>query len=310
MGAAVPFIGPAMQGAQAVGAGVSGKNAQRQADQRMGQFDQATNQILGMGMDAFGQAQDFMGGRAQQMGIGDDLLNQAMQGGAAYGNQMQNLAGQAQGAAGQYDFQPGSNLMNQTMDTFNQFAGNQRNMARDQAALAMTQGMGGMDAALADRGISRGSGVAAAGIGELAGQQAQQMAGLERGLSDQAGQMGLQGAQFDVQRMLQQQGMESQFALGQGQQRLQGIGMAGDMATQGYMNPLQMGQQMFQQNVMQPFMSTMQGMQGALGMGMNAMGQGIDTRRQQAAAGGAGKGAATGGLVQHGLPGMQSAKGK
>jgi hypothetical protein len=183
--------------------------------------------------------------------------------------------------------------MGQTMDTFNQFAGNQRAMAADQAGQAMTQGLQGLDTALADRGMARGSGVAAAGASQLAQGQAEQMAGLNRDLANQAGQLGLQGAQFDINRMLQEQQMGSQFALGAGAQRGQNLGMAGNMLGQAYQAPLQMQQQLFQQNQMNPYMQMM-GMTNPmqmLQMGFGGAQQGLDYAAQNAMQGGAGFGA-------------------
>ena len=116
-----------------------------------------------------------------------------------------------------YNFRPGQDLMNQTMDTFRTEEAGVRANALDQMAMQSGSNMGGLDAALAARGVGRGSGVASGALADLAGQQGQQMAGLERDLATLGSQTALQGAQFDVNRQLQEDQMQSSYNLGERQ---------------------------------------------------------------------------------------------
>jgi hypothetical protein len=274
--------------------GIKGKGAAAQANQRQSALDERGNQMLDTGMGMINnyqdQAQGFLEGGT---GTGADLMNQARQGGQDLSQSLQGLAGQLQGATPTFDFQSGSNVMDQAMDTFDQFSGRARNTALEQAGLGLTSGGNALDAAMASRGISRNSGIAAGAMQDLAMQGAQQRVGLERDLANQAGQIGLQATQFDVNRQLQEQGMQSQFALGAGAQRAQNLGLAADLQTQAYATPLSMQQQMYQQNQMMPYLQMM-GMSNPMdliGMGMNTMNQGLGYAGQNAAAGGAGFGA-------------------
>lgn len=116
-----------------------------------------------------------------------------------------------------YDFSTGQNLMNQTMDAFRTQEAGVRANALDQLARQSAADMGGLDAALAGRGLARGSGVATGALADLAGQQGAQMAALERDLATLGSQTALQGAQFDVNRMLQEQQLGSSYNLGERQ---------------------------------------------------------------------------------------------
>lgn len=116
-----------------------------------------------------------------------------------------------------YDFTQGSNLMDQTMDAFRTQEAGVRANALDQMARQSAADMSGLDAALAGRGLARGSGVATGALADLAGQQGAQMSALERDLATLGSQTALQGAQFDVNRALQEQQMQSGYNLGERQ---------------------------------------------------------------------------------------------
>jgi hypothetical protein len=178
---------------------------------------------------------------------GQQLANMGDAGASAYGQQLAGLGtGNVSGVANQlssmpgaqFNFRPGSNMMDQSMAAFQDMSGNIRNQASDVAAQQFTAGGNALDAALASRGISRGSGVAAGATRDMALQGAQQLAGVERDLANMGTQMGLDATQFDVGRVLQEQGMQSNFALGSAAQRGQnllgagqlGLGAAGQQA--------------------------------------------------------------------------------
>lgn len=310
------WIGPAVSAATSIGSGIKGKQAANQADQKANAFDE---QLMGMMGGAMGQLDD-LGQRRDAFLNGaidpNALANQAATGGQAYQNTLAGLAGQLQGGvpgmnfgpvAGSsitetaaqnlggmqgagYDFGPGREIQAQAMQNFQEYASGAQDAALEQAGQAFTGGQRALDAALASRGMSRDSGVAAAETANMARQGAQSQVNLARDLAAQAGQIGLDATKFDIGSGLQREGMESNFALGsagqglqaaqaagqlglgigqnyltnQGQQadynlgtaaqNAQNVGLAGELATQGYMNPLQVQQQMFQQNQMQPYL--------------------------------------------------------
>jgi len=287
-------------GANAINSGIKGKNAAKEANQRQAQMDQHNSQFLNQGMSIMGDMQNradsFLNGTT---GEAARLADQARTGGAAFSGQMNNIAGQLMGNTPTFDFTQGSNIMDQSMAAFDQYATGARNSAREQAGAGMTAGGNALDAALAGRGISRNSGVAAGAMGDMAMQGAQQMVGLERDLSNQAAQSGLQATQFDVNRVLQEQGMGSQFALGSAAQRGQNLGMAGDMYGQAYTTPLAMQQQLYQQNQLNPYMQmqSMMNPMDLISMAMGGMQGATSTAGANAATGGAGMGSGMAGLT-------------
>ena len=288
-------------GATSIGSGIKGKGAANKADQRQAQQDERGNLMMdtGMGMmkDFQNQAQNFLNGG----GPGADLMDQARTGGSQLQDKLGGLAGQLEGATPTFDFEQGSNTMDQAMAGFDQFATGARANAREQAGQSVTAGSDSLDAALASRGISRNSGVAAGAMGDIMAQGSQGMVNLERDLANQGAQMGLDATKFDVNRLMQEQQMGSQFALGAGAQRGQNLGMAGNLYGQAYQAPLQMQQQMFQQNQMQPYMQLM-GMSNPMDFINMAFGGGQQATAQagqNAAAGGAGFGSGMAGLTSN-----------
>jgi hypothetical protein len=325
-------IGAGVQGVQGIAAGQQGKRAGQQLDRQMeGQTDLLGNVIdQGQGMLDTVMGMDPSFGGQREM-----LYDQAMTGGQQLSGTLNNLAGRVAGVGdagagaygqqlsampgAQFNFTPGSNMMDQSMAAFRDMSGNIRNQASDTAAQQFTAGGNALDAALASRGISRGSGVAAGTTRDMALQGAQQLAGVERDLANLGTQMGLDATQFDVGRVLQEQGMQSNFALGSAAQRGQNLlgagqlalgsagqqaanlGQAGSLASQAYAMPLGMQQDMFSQNYMNPMLQQ-QGLMGQLASGL--LGQGVTgmenmmgMRNQQVQQAGAGKGAAMGGAT-------------
>lgn len=133
-----------------------------------------------------------------------------------------------------YDFRPGQALMDQTMEAFRTEEAGVRANALDQMASQSRADMGGLDAALAARGVGRGSGVASGALADLAGQQSAQQAALNRDLATLGSQTALQAAQFDVNRQLQEDQMQSSYNLGERQMSTQA--QLQQMATQAQHN--------------------------------------------------------------------------
>lgn len=236
-----------------------GKRAAQQMQQQqdilnnflMGEVDKDGNRSGGLMDTAMGGFQGAVGGlgdlaadnAASMQGLADQAaginpqydFNRFQFSGAPEvgGHEVGNFAADAMGTFGplnlgglnygqSYDFRPGQDLMNQTMDAFRTEEAGVRANALDQMASQSAADMGGLDAALAGRGLGRGSGVATGALADLAGQQGQQMAGLERDLATLGAQTALQGAQFDVNRQLQEDQMQSGYNLGERQMKVQG----------------------------------------------------------------------------------------
>lgn len=227
-GAVLGGIGAGVNAIQGISSAQNSKReGERAANQAQQQQDMMNKVLFGTGTSS-----DGMLGMARQgleQGVGG--LTDIAAGGSA---ELQALANQLSGGfqahqdgpgfnfsdvgTGQsYNFQPGSSLMDQTMQAFDSEAAGARASALDSMARQSSANMQGLDALLAGRGISRGSGVAGGALADLAGAQAAETAALERELGAMGTQAALQGAQFDVQRRLQEQQMGSQYNLGERQ---------------------------------------------------------------------------------------------
>lgn len=242
-------IGTAVQAGQAINSGVKGNRAQRQYDQDMGAQRDLLGGLVTTGQDMVNQV---MGGYGQfaNPALGNQVLDMG-QGAAAgiadvnrstadaLGNQ--GLAGQAAGllqggyqnnvgipqagaqmqftAPGmdQYNFQAPQQLANQFTQNALQAGNNARLAAREQVGAQTQQMQAGLNAQLAAQGLSPNSGAAAAALAQNAMAGTQQLAGLERGIAEMAGQAGLQGAQLDANNLLQLTGMGSQYNMGMNQ---------------------------------------------------------------------------------------------
>ena len=123
------------------------------------------------------------------------------------------------------------------------------------------------------------------GLG-MAGQDLARLSGL--------GQLGVGQAGLGQQFALGREGLRSQFQLGSDAQQAQNIVNAANLARSGFVDPLAMQQDMFSQNIMNPFMAGAGGLQSLLGVGLTGMEQSLGRSERQAQAGGAGKGAAMG----------------
>lgn len=336
--AALPAIGAGIQGAQAISAGQSGKRAARQADERMGVYDTHIDNLMGMGMDAIGGMQDMAAGFQNPQ-----LANQIMHHGQSAADGLGGIFGGAADAIGginipgvqeaqltDFSFEQPQQIRQQAMADFERFAGDQRAAAQEQFGRSMTQGSASLDAALADRGIAPGSGVAGGAMADIARGGMEQASVLNRDLAAQGGQLGLQAAQFDVGTGLQLGQMGSQYNLGRNQLALQqagqmfdqglaGAGMQADLigrqaqlGAAGQTAGLDVLQNLYQQNYLQPGMAAQQGLMNLAGLGMQGAQFGLGLRDEQMARAASGKGAATGGALT-GLgntrAGIDSAKG-
>ena len=287
-------------GGTAVNSGIKGKQAGNEANARQRAQDGRSEQMMttGMGMmeDFQNQGQAFLNGPTGDAGR---LRTEAMTGGAALKGQLTGIGDQLKGIDPSFNFQAGTDTMDQAMSAFQGFADNSRNSALEQAGTALTSGGDALDAAMASRGISRSSGVAAGAMGDMAMQGAQARVGLERDLSNQAGQIGLDATKFDINRMLQEQGMQSNFALQAGAQKGQNLANAGSAYSQAYTTPLGMQQDLYQQNQMNPYMQMM-GMSNPMdliGMAYQGFGNATAQAGQNAAQGGAGMGSGMAGMT-------------
>lgn len=289
------MIGTGLQAGQGIASGVAGKKAANEAKKAAQPLQEAAHSLLGTGLETVKGMQDTLGMFGSKLGTGTDLLDMAMTNGASYTTAMNDLANQALDAGPSFDFTQGKNTIDQAMAGFKTTAEGMRNTALEKAGLQTKAGLDSLDAVLASRGVSRGSGVGSAAVGEMLTQANQGLVGLERDLAAQGAATALDATKFDIGRVLQEQQMGSQFELGRAGQVASNIGLAGDLMTGGYQNPLAMAQNMYTANVLNPYMQTQSGLLGTLGMGTDMLTNISNMFQQQSAAAGSGKGAGLGG---------------
>lgn len=247
--AAIQGIGAGVQAGQAINSGIKGARAQNQYDADMGQQRDLLGGLVSTGQDMVNQIgtgyQQFnnpnLAGQVLNMGQGAASGVAGVNNATANALGNQGIAGQALAALqGGYQnnvnvpqagplmsFQaPGMDQYNftnpqQMADMFTQNAltagSNARLGAREQLAQQSAQMQGGLNAQLAERGLSANSGAGAQALMQAAMAGNQQMAGLERGIAEMTGQSALQGAQLDAQNLLGLTGMGSQYNLGMNQ---------------------------------------------------------------------------------------------
>jgi hypothetical protein len=158
--------------------------------------------IQGLNSKGAGQAAAATGER--QLEANELFANQLGDGSmGAFNTAIGGLTGLLDGSSPQmFNFIDLPNLQDLAMDAALGFGDRARTTAQEQMALGFNQQSDTLDAALASRGLSRNSGVAAGALTSLLGQQGQQMSELNRGLADQQGNMALQAGQFDAQNAL------------------------------------------------------------------------------------------------------------
>lgn len=330
------MIGAAAQIGTGIASGVGGKRAEQRANQ-MG--DQALDMYRQFAEGNIG-TREYLQNQAGQYSnpqLGQQLTDQAM-GLTEYLDGISTIEASKIGQGGymgdardalmgagqfdQYNFDPTRSTREQALEFSQTMGDNARRDARAQMAMGNTQANTMLDAQLAQRGLSRDSGAAAVAMSQLGQQNAMSTAQLESALAQQAGQLGLQASQFDISSALQQAQMESGYNLGMNQltsqtglaqaqglaglqqlsdqQALQRYGMQSEAALQGNAA----AQAAYGQNYLQPMMNA-QNILGTLasyqgGYAQSGMGQLIGGAQNAAGSGGAGKGAAIGGLTGRG----------
>lgn len=317
--AVAPFIGPAIQGVQAIGSGIGGKQAAKKGDALV----QQQQDIYGrMAEGNLGTLDNLMG--MMQGYQNPDLANRVLTAAQGLGGTLTGIADTASGQlgaggymnqAGQFDnfsFDPVNSTLAQTREAVTQMGDRARTQASDLAALNARQQEGMLDSALAARGFSRDSGTAAAALAGFGQQAALQRSSLESQLADQAAQAGLQAGQFDASNALQLAGLGSQYNLGMNQLRSNTNLALQQLNDQQAMQraQLQMGaaqsgfdalQGTYSQNYLAPMLSlannaaTVGSYMG--GYGQSGMDNLLNYYKQGAQQGGAGQGAGLGGLV-------------
>lgn len=289
-GAIAQGAGVALQAGQAINSGVKGARASRQLGDAQRQQDQ-------MYMDLLGQGQDLLGGVT-------DRLAQGPQNNVTIPNPGEQMEFTAPGM-NQYDFGQVGQVADQAVANALAAGDRARAGAREGVAQQTAQFQAGLDTALADRGLSRNSGAAAAALQGNAIAAGQQMAGLERDLANQAQAAGLQGAQFDAQNALAMGQMGSQYNLGMNQLGQQSAlnQFNANLAAQQQNYGQQMGNAQLQATIDQAANQYNLGaagqlgglVQGLFGAAIPGMEAGLDRRAQGVQQAGAGKGAAIGG---------------
>jgi hypothetical protein len=176
---------------------------------------------LGQGISSKQAGQRAAATGERQLGENEQFAQQIGQGAmGGFGSAMSGL----QGMVGQtpdlnsFDIGGVANTQQMAIDNALGFGDRARATAKEQMGLGFNQQSDALDAALASRGLSRNSGVAAGALTGLLGQQGQQMAELNRGLADQQGNMALQAGQFDAQNALGMGQLGVQQTLGLNQQ--------------------------------------------------------------------------------------------
>lgn len=336
MAVAAPLIGAAAQVGTGIASGVQGKQAQQRAnqmgDQALDMYQQFAEGNIGtreyLQDQAIRYSNPALGQQLtdQAIGLGDYLggIANTEAGNIGQGGYMGDARNFLEGAGqfDQYNFDPTRSTREQALEFSQTMGDNARRDARAQMAVANTQAGTMLDAQLAQRGLSRDSGAASVALSQLGQQNAMTTAQLESGLAQQAGQLGLQASQFDISSALQQAQMESGYNLGMNQltsqtglaqaqglmglqqmsdqQALQRYGMQSEAALQGNAA----AQAAYGQNYLNPMMNA-QNILGTLasyqgGYAQSGMGQLIGGAQNAAGSGGAGKGAAIGGLSGRG----------
>lgn len=113
-----------------------------------------------------------------------------------------------------FDFAPVNQVRDQAIQGAIDAGDRARATAQEQAALGLQQTQSGIGAALADMGLSRNAGAGAAALADFGTQTGQQLTQLNRDIANQTQAAALQGAQFDVNSLLNLTGMGSQYDLG------------------------------------------------------------------------------------------------
>lgn len=336
VGAIAPALGAAAQIGTGIASGIGGKQAQKRAnqmgDEALGIYRRQAELNLGTGDYLRNQAEMYsnpaLGARLTNDAFttGDTLRNIANveAGNIGNGSYMNDAAQSIQGAGNfnEYDFAPVENTRQQALAFANETAANARRDALAQQTRATSQQGTALDAQLAQRGLSRDSGAAAGALSQFARENALTNAQLESNLAQMTGQLGMQASQFDVSSALQMAGLGSQYNLGMNQLRSttgiqQGQALAGlqslqdqqalqraQLQSNAELGALGAAQGAYQANYLTPMMGAQQNLATlgsyAGGYAQSGMSDLIKGAAGSAGQGGAGKGAAIGGLSGQG----------
>jgi len=270
--------GAAMEGLQGAmpGMGIAGQAAQGSMQAPQGYDFGAGRQLQSQTMGTFQQQAD----AARQTGL--ENVGQAFTG-------SQDALSAALASQG---ISPTSGVAAQALgDVAMQGAGQRAQLERDISGAAGQTALQGaqfdVGSQLQREGMESGFGLGLQGLG---------LQGL-----GQAGQLGLGMAGQDLSRLtglgnlgLGMTGLGQDFALGQAGQQSQNIVNAANLARSGYTDPLAMQQDIYGQNILNPFMAGAGGLQTLLSTGLAGMGGSLDRSERQVGAAGQGKGAAMG----------------
>ncbi len=260
-------------------------------------------------------------GLGNQPHVGDDFAGNIMWRAMQAGDNMQGailpLLDQARsgyesmiergGMTPTYDFGGVRSFLDETMSKHAAYSDRTRASALENDAIAAQQTMGGLDAAMASRGISADSGVASGALSDLMRGQAQGRTDLERNLASMGEQASLGAAQMDTGNRLTLDNMASNFALGAADVGLRGMatGLGGLQGLAGayesaYMNPLAFQQQLYQQNHLGPSMQydMMNNPMALFELASSIMGGNLQNTGQNALLAGEGAGSAMSDLMQ------------
>jgi hypothetical protein len=194
---------------------------------------------LGQGMSAKNAGQQAAATGERQLAENEAFAGALGQGSmGAFDAALGGLGNLANGGLREFDVGGVANTQQMAIENALGFGDRARTTAQEQMALGFNQQSDALDAALASRGLSRNSGVAAGALSGLLGQQGQQMAEFNRGLADQQGNMALQAGQFDAQNALGLGQLGVQQTMGLNQSQLGALGALGQFGIGGIGNVL------------------------------------------------------------------------
>ena len=281
--------GAAMEGLQGAmpGMGIAEQAAQGSMQSPQGYDFGAGRQLQAQTMDTFQQQAD----AARQTGL--ENVGQAFTG-------SQDALSAALASQG---ISPTSGVAAQALgDVAMQGAGQRAQLERDIAGAAGQTALQGaqfdVGTQLQREGMESGFGLGLQGLGlqglGQAGQLGLGMAGQDLSRLTGLGNLGLGMTGLGQDFALGREGLRGNFELGRAGQQSQNIVNAANLARFGYTDPLAMQQDIYGQNILNPFMAGAGGLQNLLSTGLAGMGSSLDRSERQVGAAGQGKGAAMG----------------
>ena len=204
--------------------------------------------------------------------LGRDILGQAR---GARG-QLGNLANQAIGRYGNQRYTDlaanllgGSDLVPQSIQEAEAYGRRARSASAENQALQLQQSQRALDLGLADRGISSDSGVAGGALADILTQGNQAQSQLNRELANQQAMQALQSGQFVAQHNLGRSDLFRQLQAMTNDVTRQMF----DVGRSAVVDPIQLLQGIYQQNYMQPYLTSLGYLDpgGLLGTGFEGM---------------------------------------